>query len=122
MILIGDKDIDSYDMYKITCQEEIDNTPSNSIVLFDFDIEIMKYCETNSVQYCVIVHNITQAIYANCLLAKYIITPKSIAKAIQEVATNYMFDSRILAIINNQSEIEEIALQNIDGVIYDTLL
>ncbi len=33
-----------------------------------------------------------------------------------------MFDSKLLSIINDESEIESISLKNIDGVIFSTIL
>ena len=40
----------------------------------------------------------------------------------QKIAENYMFDSKILAIIKSNDELEEIALDEIDGVIYKELI
>ena len=66
--------------------------------------------------------SIKEAIYANSLNAKYIISEKELAKAIQKIADNYMFDSKILAVIETNDEIEEIAQSEIDGIIYKSIL
>lgn len=122
MILIGDKNIPFETVQFVNTHAEIGHSKPNSTVLFDFNIELMQYTKENSVEYGVVISSIKDAIYANALGAKYIICDNSISKKIQDIATNYMFDSRILAIIEDESEIEEIALKNIDGVIYKSVL
>lgn len=122
MILLGDKNIPFEETSYITTHEEINNTKPNSTVLFDYDIKLMKYCEENSIEYGVIVSSIKESIYANSLDAKYIICEKNISSQLQKLATNYMFDSKVLAKIENDTQIEEVALENIDGAIYKDIL
>jgi hypothetical protein len=122
MILIGDEHIPYDTLYKVQNIDMIKTTPSNSVLLFDFDIELMKYCMQNDLNYSVVIQNITQAIYANNLNAKYIITNENISKSIQDIAQNYMFDCRVLAIIENSNDLEKIALDGIDGAIYKSIL
>ncbi len=122
MILIGDENIKYNKLYRVTNIDMINQTPSNSTLLFDYDINLMKYCMENNLNYAVIVDNITQTIYANNLDAKYIIAIQELATILQNIAQNYMFDSKILAVINSSDEIEKIALDNIDGAIYKSLI
>ncbi|MCK9161587.1 MAG: hypothetical protein RBQ81_03650 [Arcobacteraceae bacterium] len=118
MILIGDKFIPYEKIEKISNIDDIKYTTPNSTLIFGFDISFMQYCQNNNLAYGVEVHNIKESIYANALSAKYIICKLNIAKTIQTIAQNYMFDSRVLAIIEDSSMIEEVALQEIDGIIY----
>ncbi len=118
MILIGDKDIPSEAIEKINCCGDIKSTKSNSTLLFDFDFEILKYTQKNNLNSAVIVGNIKEVMYASSLDAKYIIPSENILIQAQKIADNYMFDSKILATIENSDEIEEIALKEIDGIIY----
>ena len=122
MILIGDKNIPFEQIKFIYTDTEINNTKSNSTVIFKNNLELMKYCHSNEVAYGVVVSSIKEAIYANALEAKYILAKEELASKLQELATNYLFDSKILAIIKNDDQIENIALKNIDGIIYDELL
>ena len=122
MIFIGDPNIDFEKIEKISSVEDITNTNSSSTVLFDFDFEILKHCNSNDVKSAVVVSNITEALYTNAFNARYIITNISNAKAIQEIANEYMFDSKILTIIESSKEIESVALQGIDGVIYKDMM
>jgi len=122
MIILGDKHIEYDALYRVDNIDMIFKTPSNSVVLFDYDIDLMKYCMQNSVEYAVVVKNIKQTIYASNLDAKYIIASYDNAKILQNIAQNYMFDSKILAIIKNDEEIEKVALDSIDGAIYESIL
>lgn len=122
MILIGDKLVPYEDFSFITSSSKIEDTKSNSTVLFNYNEEILKYCYKNNISNAIIVNSIKEAIYANALESKYIIASIVLAKEIQKIADNYMFDSKILAIIETNDELEQIASFEIDGVIYQDLL
>ena len=122
MILIGDKIVPYDEIIMIKSIEDIKNTKANSIVSFGYNEKTIKYTFNNDIESAVIVDNIKDAIYSNALNAKYIIAKKDIAKTIQKIAENYMFDSKILAIIDTENEIEEIANLEIDGIIYSNLI
>lgn len=122
MILLGDSIVPYEKTFRIFHCSQIDETSPNSTVIFNFNQEILQYCNKNNVEFAVIVNSITEAIYANCLLAKYIICKNDDAKMIQDIAENYMFDSKVLAIINDSDEIEKHAKNSIDGAIYSHLL
>lgn len=122
MILIGDEIIPCETIVKINSIDDIKSTKPNTTLIFDFNVDIMTYCKNNSVQYASVVYSIKEAIYANALKAKYIITDMELSAQVQKIAQNYMFDSRILAIIEQDSKIEEVALAEIDGVIYKKLV
>lgn len=118
MIIIGDKLVPSTELFKIFNIEDIKNTEANSTLYFLFNYEILKYCFENSLDYAVKIKSLKEAIYANALNAKYIIAEKKLAKKVQKIAENYMFDSKVLAIIETNDEFEDIAKVEIDGVIY----
>ncbi|AXH15019.1 hypothetical protein [Malaciobacter mytili] len=122
MILLGDKNIPYEVITKITKIDEIVNTKANSTLLFEYNQEFLDYCCKNSLKYAVIIKNLKEAIYANALEAKYIICNKEFAKTIQEIADNYMFDSKILAIIQSNEEFEEVVKNQIDGIIYKEII
>ena len=60
--------------------------------------------------------------FSNSLRANYIIAQKDLSKELQKIAENYMYDSKILAIIDSNNEFEEIAKNEIDGIIYKNLI
>ncbi len=122
MILIGDENIPYETIERIDKISDIKNTKPNATILFNFDIEILKYTQLNSIKSAVIVMDIKEVIYASSLNAFYIIPTNDILVKTQKMADNYMFDSKILAVIENDEELEQMALEEIDGVIYKKML
>ncbi len=118
MILIGDDNISYENIEKIDSIKDISSTKPQATALFDFDLEILKYTQTNDINSAVIVNNIKEVIYASSLNARYIIVENNLSKVAQKIADNYMFDSKILVIIKDENEIEQSAIDEIDGIIY----
>ncbi len=122
MIIIGDPHIPYGNIEKISSVDDISHTKPNITVLFDFDFDILNYCQSNDVATAVMVKTITEVVYSALLGAKYIIVPDNIVFQAQKIADNYMYDSKILAIITKETQIEKIALNEIDGCIYKNIL
>lgn len=117
MIIIGHKLIPYEKQYQISSSQQIENTPPNStLFLKEFDMELMHYLCVNELSYSVVVQNTQELIVANALGAEYIITTDP--KKDQEIATNYLFDAKLLTFIKQLSEIESLVSTNIDGVIF----
>ena len=71
----------------------------------------------NAIPYIIRVRSIKETIFANLLGAKYTISSKELATKLMPIAQNYLFDTQILAEIESDSEIEEMAKANVDGVV-----
>lgn len=122
MILIGDALVPYESLVTVFNINAIAFTKANSTVLFSYHEKLMQYCYENKLLYAVKVTSLKEAIYANALDARYIICETPEAKKVQKVAQNYLFDSKILAIISSNDELEDIAHDEIDGVIYQHML
>ena len=122
MILIGDELVPYGQISFISNIEQINSTKANSTILFNYDEVLLKYAYENELSSAVIVKSIKDAIYCNNLNVKYIISEKSLSKQIQKIADNYMFDSKNLVIIDSNDEFEEMAITEIDGIIYRSLI
>ena len=122
MILIGDKLIPFATFFNISSIDEIKKTKANSLISFRYNENLLTYSYKNDLDYAVVINSIKEAIYTNNLNAKYIICQKELAKEVQKIADNYMFDSKVLAVIESSNEIEEIAKNEIDGIIYKNVL
>lgn len=122
MILIGDSLIPHKAFSFVDSILDIEHTQPNSTLIFNYDENLLLYTRKNNLNCAIVVSNIKEAIYCNALNAKFVICDKKLAKSIQKVAENYMFDAKVLAIIDDSEEIEKIALSEIDGVIYSSLL
>jgi hypothetical protein len=118
MIVIGHKYIPYESIDFINSLDEIRGTKSNSTLIFDYDINIIRHLHDNDISFGVVIKTLEEVIIVSNLGAKYIIIDdKEFAKQIQEIADHYMYDSKILVKANNTSEIEWSILNKIDGVI-----
>lgn len=122
MKIIGDSLIPFEDFFRVLSIEDIKNTKSNSMLFFDFNEELLKYSNSENLNFLVYVNSIKEAIYASSFNAKYIVCKNKLAKKLQKIADNYMWDSKILTIINSSEDLEKVALEEIDGAIYKDVL
>ena len=84
MIIIGDELIVCDNLARINDIKDISNTKPNSIVVFEFDKEILRYCLDNHISCAPIVGDIKQSIISNSLNAKYQICTKEVAIKLQK--------------------------------------
>ncbi len=125
MYIFGHRFIESESFYHVPNTDAIQNTPSNSTIYLDFNednLEIINHAVSNEVLLALGVKNITEVIYASSLYASFIIVPKELAKTAQNIASNYLFDAKILVHITDESEIEELAILGVDGVIFSNAI
>jgi hypothetical protein len=121
MLFFGHRFIESQKFYHVFDIDTILTTPPSSIIYVEFDetnLDIINYLQENAIKFALKVDNITQITYASALNAAYIVVEPSLAKTAQKIAENYLFDAKILAHIEDEDEIEELALLGIDGVIF----
>ena len=121
MIIFGHRFIPSESFYHVSDIDSIKNTPTASTLYIEFDennLDIIHHARQNSVAFALNAKNITQTVYASSLGASYIIVEKELAKTAQNIANEYLFDAKILVKIREESEIEEMALLGVDGVVF----
>ena len=82
------------------------------------NLDIINHAALNSMPIAIYAQNITHVVYASSLNASYIVVPRDLAKSAQNVAENYLFDAKILVLIEEEDEIEELALLGVDGTIF----
>jgi len=122
MILIGHPYIDFEALEKITKKEDIANTSSNAVVVFDFhhdNIPLCHYVEENAVLFALFVKEERDIILASVLGATYIICDKTLVKTAQTFADDYLFDAKILLYSKNEEDIEYAAHNSVDGILFD---
>lgn len=126
MIILGHPFFETTSLYKIKTFEQIKNTPSNSTVLLDFGqndiIELIKTIQMNNVSFAFVVHSIKELIFANNFEAKFVVVDRTLAQNAQKIANEYLFDTKVLVLIENEIEIEKYALEGIDGVIFQNAI
>ncbi|MEA2112026.1 MAG: hypothetical protein U9P71_08270 [Campylobacterota bacterium] len=121
MLLFGHPFIASERFYHVEDVDMIFHTPSNSTLYAEFNeasLELFEHMQKNSLNYAVKVADVEELIYAESLGATYIIVGSDLAKNGQKIAENYLFDAKILVEIEDKKEIEVMAYEGIDGVIF----
>lgn len=125
MLLFGHRFIESESFYHVADIESISNTPANSIIHIEFDeknLDVIKHTQINQITTSVYAKDITEVIYASSLEASYIVVNTDLAKSAQSIANEYIFDAKVLVLIQEESEIEEMATLGIDGVIFSNAI
>ena len=125
MLVFGHKHLEAPKFHQVLSIEEVKNTPPNSIIYLtnlERDIEIVKFAIGNNVDVALYVKSIREAILAENLGVKYIVSTAELSPGIQKLADDYLFDSKHLVIIYDEVEIEEMAKLGIDGVVFSDFL
>jgi len=125
MFIYGHRFIESENFYHVPNIDAIKNTPPSSAIFLEFsdeNLDIINHANLNSITLCLGASTITQIIYASALNASYIVVPKELASSAQNIANNYLFDAKILVNAEDESEIEELALIGVDGIIFSNAI
>ena len=125
MLFFGHRFIESKSFYHLNTIEAITNTPPSSTLLIEFsedNLTLIKHSSTNKISFALQVKNVTELLYASALQADYIIVEEPLAKIAQNIAESYLFDAKILVYIEDEKEIEELALLGLDGVIFSNAI
>lgn len=121
MIIFGHRFIESDSFYSVIDIDAIRCTPPSSTLYIKFDethLDIINHAKLNHIATTIVVSTKLELIYASALGAKYIVVPNSHAKDFQKIAEHYLFDAKILVLIDKEKEIEEFAALGIDGVLF----
>ena len=119
MIILGHELIPFNPLYKVTKIEDVKRTEPNSTILFDFiDKKVLEYCKMHDISFALHVNDVKEACISNALGAKFIIADYDLSKKIQSIATEYLFDTKVLLAIEEEIQIELAAESSIDGVIF----
>lgn len=120
MLIFGHKFIPSESFYHVTNIDAINHTPPSSTIYLEFSedkLDIINHASLNGVSMALKIQDVTELIYANALGASYLVVPQELAKTVQGIADNYLFDAKVLVMIEDYEIIEELALLGVDGVI-----
>ena len=125
MLIYGHRFIQSPSFYHVQSIEAIQNSPSSSTLLLEFsekNLDIIEHLRANSIEFAIEVNNITDTMYASALEASFIIVETALASTVQNIANNYLFDAKILVLVEKEEDIEEIAILGVDGVIFSNAI
>ena len=91
----------------------------DKFILVESMEELIRCGQENNGSCAIQVSTVKDAIFANAMGAKYMMVNKDMAIEIQQVANEYLFDSRVIVPISSEDEIEGLAKLGIDGVLFD---
>ena len=125
MLFFGHRFIKSENFYHISTIDAIINTPPSSTLYLEFseeNLDIINYLKENSINFVLSIKDIKELLYASALGASYILVEKELASVAQSIAESYLFDAKILVMIESDDALEELATQSIDGVLYSNAI
>ena len=121
MIIIGHKLIEAPLFFRVKKRSDIEKTLPNSVIvvnnLFE-NIDIISYLKENELPFAVEINSLKEALFANSFHASYVLCSLDLAKEVQTLANEYLWDMKVLVTILSESELEIVAKAFIDGVIY----
>ena len=119
-MLILEEPFSSEKFVKVKTLEDIKNTPANSTLIFDYcesSLEVYNFCKINDIPYGVNIIAVKELIFISNLNAKYAFCDTiEKAKKFQKIANEYLMDTKIILIVSNFDDIENIANFGIDGI------
>lgn len=121
MFIFGHPWVDSPRFVKVFSIEEIEKTKPDDILLLeplDVSIELVRYCRKNKLSFALTVSNVREALLANALGASFMLSQHEQAIVLQKISEEYLFDCRILVLVEEERQIETMARFGIDGVIF----
>ncbi len=123
MIIIGHRWIDSKPFYSVESIKDIKKTPSNSTVLILFseeNIDLCKYCSSNNIIFGLGVRKKREIVFAAALGASYLASDsKKLIKKAQKLADRYLFDMKILFLVENEKKLMWATKHGIDGLLFE---
>ena len=121
MIIAGHPWIPFPTFKRVFSREEIKRLGDGEIALLEplaESITLAQFCQAEGIPFSVTVNEIRNALFANALGAAYIICQQEDAMEFQPIAERYLFDTKILVLVEEEKEIERMARFSIDGVIF----
>ena len=121
MLVFGHPWIESEKFLKVYTIDDIKKTQPKDILLLEplsVSIDIAKYCKANNLPFAVTINSVRDAVYVNAIGADYMLCQHEQAIIVQKIADDYMFDTKVLVVIEDEKSIDTLIRFGIDGVIF----
>ncbi|HIC44777.1 MAG TPA: hypothetical protein EYO73_11030 [Sulfurimonas sp.] len=121
MLIFGHPRIEHEKLYHVNSIEAIKHTPSNSVLLFDYNnevFELISHAKENALAFALNISCLKDALFCENLDAKYLLCSYQNASNVQKAADTYLFDAKILVHVENEDSMEDLAQHGIDGIIF----
>jgi len=121
MLIFGHPHLASESFYHIDGPEAIASTPPGSTVLFAWNganLDLVAYCGANGIPFALEAASVKDALFAENAGARFILVDTALARSVQKVAETYLFDAKVLTYIEDEDQMEAMAYEGIDGVVF----
>ncbi len=121
MLIFGHPWVDSPRFVRVFSLEDISKTKPDDILLLEplgDSIELAKHCQKNNLKFAVTAATIKEVLLVNAIGADYVFCQHEKAIVVQKVANEYLFDMKILVLVDDERGIESVARFGIDGVVF----
>lgn len=125
MLIFGHPWVESPRFVKVFTLEDISKTQREDVLLLEplsVSIELAKHCRKNGLSFAPTINALKEALLANALGAAYVLCQHEQAIEVQKIAEEYLFDTKILVLIEEEREIETMARFGIDGVLFPSAI
>ncbi|TQR29545.1 hypothetical protein DMB92_08040 [Campylobacter sp. MIT 99-7217] len=96
---------------------------SSSINCFFYDESLIKKALKEEIPYAVFAKNTDEVLFSNAFNAKFIlISDKNLAKKASKMAEYYLFDSKILLLVDTLHKLEKAYKLGVDGVLLKSFI
>jgi len=121
MLIFGHPLLPSEKFYHIDSPEAIASTPAGTTLLFSWseaNLDLVTHCQSNDLPFALEVASVKEALFAENVGARYLLVEGSLAKSVQKIAETYLFDAKVLTRIDEEAQLEAVAYEGIDGVVF----
>ncbi len=121
MLVFGHNLIPYKAWHRVDSIDDILNTPAGSIILLSdlqYSSDVALHCMKSDIPYAVKTISIKDAVIAANLGASYALCNIENVQEIQKIANEYLWTMKIITLIDDEHEIQSVALMGIDGVIF----
>lgn len=122
MIIIGHKEVKYKPFYFIKGIDDIEVTPPNATVVFEYSkekLDVCEHCLESGVEFALICDELKDILFASSNGASYVVCDKVNVKEAQKYADEYLFDAKILLYTTKEEDILLCADLGIDGILFE---
>lgn len=127
MLILNHPLIQPLNLVFASSKKEIEHSvPSDFLILqcekLNALLNLAKFCKENRISFSAIPTNLKEALLLVNLNVRFLLTQNlDFAITLQKLAETYLFDTKILVCIKEETSIENIAHYGIDGVLFATI-
>ena len=119
MLILNHSVVSPLEICVVDSLQDIQDSLPSAFLILRGDLKIAQFCYQNGIDYASVIQNIKEALLVVNLGGKFFICEYlEMAKELQNLAENYLFDAKVLLCIKEEEEMLEIAKLGIDGVIF----